>query len=305
MISAIKSIRKIFSQNGGTNGGGGGSSIWGNITGLLSDQEDLQDALDAKENTLGFTPENVANKSIDGTLTTNSDILYPSQKAVKTYVDASVTGILDDRGNYTPSVTSPGPWPTTGGSGPGGTILKGDIWFCANNGFLGTVAVVTGASFRAIVDSPGQTAGNWNILNVGLGYTPENIANKNQPNGYAGLDANSKIVLSQIPFIPPRVLSTATASTLAINVTLYDAVTITALATTITFSITGVAVDFQKLTIRIKDNGTAKAITWPGTFINKGAVLPTTTTAGKIVSVGVIYNSALSTWDCVAVSQEV
>ena len=36
--------------------------------------------------------EDVANKSIDGTLASNSDTLYPSQKAVKTYADA-----LDDR----------------------------------------------------------------------------------------------------------------------------------------------------------------------------------------------------------------
>ena len=38
---------------------------------------------------LGYTAENVANKSIDGTLAANSDTLYPSQKAVKTYVDAN------------------------------------------------------------------------------------------------------------------------------------------------------------------------------------------------------------------------
>jgi hypothetical protein len=33
--------------------------------------------------------ENLANKSIDGTLASNSDTLYPSQKAVKTYVDST------------------------------------------------------------------------------------------------------------------------------------------------------------------------------------------------------------------------
>lgn len=40
---------------------------------------------------LGFTPENVANKSTDNTLggLTPSDTLYPSQKAVKEYVDSS------------------------------------------------------------------------------------------------------------------------------------------------------------------------------------------------------------------------
>lgn len=44
-----------------------------------------QTALNAKENT--------SNKSIDGTLAGNSDTLYPSQKAVKTYVDASSASI--------------------------------------------------------------------------------------------------------------------------------------------------------------------------------------------------------------------
>jgi hypothetical protein len=38
---------------------------------------------------LGFTPENVANKDTDVTLAANSDTKYASQKAVKTYVDAS------------------------------------------------------------------------------------------------------------------------------------------------------------------------------------------------------------------------
>lgn len=36
---------------------------------------------------LGYTPENVSNKSTDGTLAANSLTLYPSQSAVKTYAD--------------------------------------------------------------------------------------------------------------------------------------------------------------------------------------------------------------------------
>lgn len=46
-----------------------------------------QDALDLKQDDLGFTPEDVANKSTDGTLATNSDTLYPTEQAVKTYAD--------------------------------------------------------------------------------------------------------------------------------------------------------------------------------------------------------------------------
>jgi len=125
-----------------------------------------------------FTPEDSANKSISVTSDAASDTKYPSVKAAKTYADSLVVGLLNDRGNFTPSVSSPGSWPTTGGSGTAGAIKKGDLWFCAANGFLGTTAVVTGTSFRALSDAPGQTAGNWNILDAGLGYTPENVTNK-------------------------------------------------------------------------------------------------------------------------------
>lgn len=198
----------------------GGS--WGTITGLLSNQLDLQAALNAKQNVLGFvpynstnpagyidatalapyqtllgfTPEDVANKSVDGTLAANSDTLYSSQRAVKTYIDASVTGVLDDRGNWDASTNL---FPTTGGSGPGGTILKGDLWFVSVPGLLGGTPVVVGDNFRALIDNPTVTA-DWNILNSGLGYIPQNIAEKGQPNGYAGLDANGKVPASQISY---------------------------------------------------------------------------------------------------------
>jgi hypothetical protein len=124
---------------------------------------------------LGYTAENTSNKSIDGTLNSNSDTLYPSQKAVKTYVDGSVTGLLDDRGNYDASGDV---FPSSGGSGTAGAILKGDLWYISVAGTLGGTSVVVGSSVRALVDTPSQTSSNWSILNVGLGYTPENSANK-------------------------------------------------------------------------------------------------------------------------------
>lgn len=43
-----------------------------------------------KQAALGYTPENVANKSTDGTLGDNSDTDYPSEKAVKTYADTKI-----------------------------------------------------------------------------------------------------------------------------------------------------------------------------------------------------------------------
>ena len=53
--------------------------------GTIADNTDLA----GKQNALGFTPENVANKDTTTTLGT-SDTNYPSQKAVKTYVDNQV-----------------------------------------------------------------------------------------------------------------------------------------------------------------------------------------------------------------------
>ena len=187
-------------------------STWGTITGLLANQLDLQAALDAKYDitnpdgfiditalapyqlALGFTPEDVANKDIDGTLSANSNTLYSSQRAVKTYVDSSVVGVLDDRGNWD---ASSGSFPSTGGSGPLGTILKGDLWFVDVPGILGGNPVVVGSNFRALVDNPTLPT-DWNILNSGVGYIPENSINKGIPNGYAGLDGTGKVPASQI-----------------------------------------------------------------------------------------------------------
>lgn len=44
---------------------------------------------DHAQEALGFTPENIANKSTDGTMADNSDTKYPSQKAVRTFVLAN------------------------------------------------------------------------------------------------------------------------------------------------------------------------------------------------------------------------
>lgn len=46
--------------------------------------------LAAKQNSLGFTAEDVANKDVDPTLAASSDDLYPTQNAVKSYVDTGL-----------------------------------------------------------------------------------------------------------------------------------------------------------------------------------------------------------------------
>jgi len=84
--------------------------------------------------------------------------------------------------------------------------------------------------------------------------------------------------------------------------------TITALGAAATIAIpSGTPIDGQKLTIRIKDNGTARALTWTtsaGGYRIIGTTLPATTVISKTAYIGCVYNSADSFWDVVAVAQQ-
>lgn len=107
--------------------------------------------------------------------------------------------------------------------------------------------------------------------------------------------------------IAPRVTTITSSATPTINTDNCDAVTITALATAITSmtsNLSGTPNNFDKLIIRIKDDGTARAITWGASFIAKGTSLPTTTVISKLLTVGFIYDTVAGTWGCVASSQE-
>ena len=68
---------------------------------------------------------------------------------------------------------------------------------------------------------------------------------------------------------------------------------------------TGSPANGQAMIIRIKDNGTARAITWSGTQYRAiGVTLPTTTVISKTMYIGLKYNSADTKWDALAVAQE-
>ena len=65
--------------------------------------------------------------------------------------------------------------------------------------------------------------------------------------------------------------------------------------------------DGQKLTIRLRDNGTSKTLTWDPTtsvFRAIGVTLPPNTNPLKTLYVGCIYNGGSAKWDVVAVSEE-
>lgn len=107
--------------------------------------------------------------------------------------------------------------------------------------------------------------------------------------------------------VTPRTTTEASSATPTINTDNTDIHTITALAaaiTSMTTNLSGTPVNGQKLIIRIKDNGTARAITWGASFASRGATLPTTTVLGKYQYNGFLWNSTTSTWDCVVTMDE-
>lgn len=67
---------------------------------------------------------------------------------------------------------------------------------------------------------------------------------------------------------------------------------------------TGTPIDGQAMMFRVKDNGTARAITWDSVYRAVGVTLPTTTVMSKVLYVGAKWNAAESVWDVLAVGQE-
>jgi hypothetical protein len=107
----------------------------------------------------------------------SSVIKYPAIKAVKDYVDGVTTGLLRDNGNYDPTIT--GDYPTSADTLSGGAIQVGDLWYISVAGTMNGNSVLVGYSVRALVNAAGPTTdADWAIANVGLGFIPEDSANK-------------------------------------------------------------------------------------------------------------------------------
>ena len=82
---------------------------------------------------------------------------------VSSAVAAGIVGLLNYRGSYDASTNL---FPATGGSGVAGAILKGDFWIVSVPGTLGGLAVVNGDLVISLVITPGQTAANWDLIQV-------------------------------------------------------------------------------------------------------------------------------------------
>jgi hypothetical protein len=104
--------------------------------------------------------------------------------------------------------------------------------------------------------------------------------------------------------IAPRISSQASNATWSPNADTTDVfvLTLQAAAATTIDNPSGTAVDGQKLIIRAKCDGTARALTWTGSQWrgSTDVALPSTLTASKTMYMGFIWNATDSRWDIVA-----
>lgn len=141
------------------------------VTSVIVSPDDIQINVTAGASTssLHINPSDI-NFTADS-LTLNGDEI-----ATENYVASAVAGLLDYRGVYDASVNA---YPSSGGSGSAGAIVKSDFWIISVAGTLPTGLIVeAGDMVIAKVDTPGNTQANWNIIQYNIGYTPENAANK-------------------------------------------------------------------------------------------------------------------------------
>ena len=175
----------------------------------------------------------------------------------------------------------------------GTSLAFGAVNLASSDAVTGILPVGNGGTDNAFftVSGPASTAktytfSNENMTVVGLSQT-QTLTNKR---------------------VTPRIGTVADAATITPTGDDSDQYNVTALAQAATVAApSGTPTNGQKLVIRIKDNGTARALTWTtssGAYRAIGVTLPTTTVISKTVYVGCIYNAADTFWDVVAVAQQ-
>lgn len=167
---------------------------------------------------------------------------------------------------------------------------------------FGNTTVNTVVNSTAVVIGSNNATVGTSVYVVANGNVGINTAT---PSAKLDVSGTAKFTTVNSTRIDPRVSSTTSTSSITPNVSAFDQYCVTAQAATLTFEAPiGTPVDGNRLLFRILDNGTPQTINWNATYTAMGAVLPTLTTANKMIYVGCIYNAANTRWDVIAVTQQ-
>ena len=271
---------------------------------------------------LGITPVINGGTGL-GTIPTNGQLLIGNGTGYTLNTLGAGAGVSVTNGLGTIVVANTGVLSTIAGAGISVSSATGDVTI-TNAGVLSWSGGTTGLTPATATTGDVTLGGTLAIASGGTNSTATPTAGGvayGTGTAYAITAAGTtgQILISNAAGAPTwssafnaTAVSTASvASPLAWDSSAYAQYALTALANALTINADANAapVDGQRMTFRIKDNGTARALTWTTgsakSFRVIGTTLPTTTVVNKIVYVGCIYNAADSRWDVIAVAQEV
>lgn len=179
----------------------------------------------------------------------------------------------------------------------GGNILLGNASNVPTSTAVTGDVTITNAGVTTVVSGSTSTAGKLQLTDSTSSTSTTTAATPNSVKSAYDLAAAAQPKVR-------AVAAGATTGTLTPNGDTTDVFEAEGLTGAITLAApSGTPADGQRLLIRIKDNGTARGITWTtsaGAYRAVGITLPTTTVISKVTYVGCIYNGTDSFWDAIA-----
>lgn len=106
----------------------------------------------------------------------------------------------------------------------------------------------------------------------------------------------------EFPMSSPAVQTNTTLSSISPDAGLYGTFVLTALASSLTIGAPTGAFEGKRILFVIKDNGASRALTWNSAFVPIGVSLPATTSPGKWMYVGALYNATAGQWHVIGVN---
>lgn len=227
-----------------------------------------------------------------GTIALTSDIDNLIKRV--TFGDADYTMLIDDRViSSSVTLTAPRTIALVSGLSAGQSVIILDDFQAINSTNTLTITVPTGKKLNGVVNGTEtiETTGGGRIL---YADGSDNFTFDN------GIVRKTKVQTLTNKTITQRVTTIVSSATPTPNADTTDEYTITALASAaLLTNPTGTPTEGQTLLVRIKDNGTARALTFDTLYrFSSNQPAPTTTVIGKTIYLGFVYNFDDTKWDC-------
>jgi len=272
------------------------------------------------------------NNGLGGVAPNGFTVLGMTNYIPKKQIGAMITDLADGTGSGATGPTGPsgdiglqGPTGSQGEIGPTGS--QGEIGAPGANGTNGSQGPIGPQGVAGPVGPAGlYWQGSWSEfstydINFAVGYSGSSyfcVATVSSPtSSNPVIDTTSWALLSsqgspgpqgpqgiQGVMGPPSFVAVSSTSSCS-PISTVDFIAITAQNTSLFFSNpqSGFS-QGQALMIRIKDDGTARGITYDTKYRAVGVNLPSTTVIGKTVYLGFLYNATEDKFDCIGISQQ-